>query len=223
MPKRPKIGEYRHSPGTALRAGADGVLRPEKIRRRFRHLGFVVLAYAVVGPLGCAATSWLLSNVAHGAWVPRAVEAHAGHRSPTWDNVLFGAGAPEVGLASALLGYGLWQCLWPRQATAETASGDARALFRSLIGPGVALGSVFSVLGMFIGLIGLYVRTGPAAQPWFVRLAFAPVAAVVMAVDYVFTAVVPVTLLCLGMAAGVLTASAVAMAWKSAPEESVHR
>src|SRR4051794_31524707 len=112
MPQPPRLGQYRHTPGLELARGADGQLRPTRVRRRFPFRGLVVMAYGVLTPLVGLAVTLLFQRTRNDRFLPRHYGEQAVPAAPSLENVLFGAGLPELVLAGALTGFLLWNHLW---------------------------------------------------------------------------------------------------------------
>jgi hypothetical protein len=215
------IGEYRHVPGQMLRPGPDGRLQYSRVRRRFPHLGFVCLVYALLLPVLFAGLGWLFQRTSLRAYAPRRmVEDAPLPPSPSLDNVLFGVGAAEAALAGLFIGWLLWRWLWHVRAPAAAQERGFWAVWPLLLRRGLWLGVATVLMSTPILTFGLYMRTAPTEQPLLVR----PFFAVLATVPLLFTAmltVIPVVLVCIGLLLGALTATAVAVLWQHFPEEPV--
>jgi hypothetical protein len=222
MPPRRRIGEYRHTPAPSMQVGADGVLRHSRVRRRFPQQGIVPLAYGLAGPLVCAGVSRLLLALFGPGYLPRRADGHVLPPAPSVDNVLFGAGPHEVALACALVGWWLWLLLWNTRLPESVMVGGPRATFGPLVGRALGLGLLLTYfVAMPIGIVGLYIRTAPADQPWFVRPFFGLLAVLPLSVSYIISSAFLLVLLLLGLLLGAATAAAVALLWPHYPEEPV--
>ena len=223
MARRPKLGQYRHTPTSEMRTGPDGVLRPTRVRRRFPYRGMVFLAYGVFGPLVCAGVAQLFRSTRMRGLLPERVSELPLPKSPSLENVLFGAGLPELVLACGLAGFWLWRILWNSRLPPGVRAGGPAAVLPSLLGQALILGPAFAFAAIPIGIFGLYIRTAPAAQPWAVRPFFALLAAPLGTISALTTGVIPLTLIGLGLLLGAVTALAVAFLWPHFPEEPVLR
>ncbi|HEU4753503.1 MAG TPA: hypothetical protein VFU47_10390 [Armatimonadota bacterium] len=217
MPKKPKIGQYRHTPGTEMRPGPDGVLRPTRTRRRFPYSGIIFLLYAIAGPLVGAGVTRLFQITGTARFLPQHLDEKAFPPAPSLNNVLFGAGVTETILASGLAGFWLWNILW-KARVAPDQKAPTGAAFRSLLPQALVLGPLMAFLALPIGVMGLYIRTAPANQPWAVRPFFALLAAPFAMATTLYT-VVPLVLIALGLLLGAVTALGVAFLWQQFPEE----
>jgi hypothetical protein len=75
------------------------------------------------------------------------------------------------------------------------------------------------MLALPLGAFGLYLRTAPANQPWLIRPLFGLLAMPVLAGSALFTGVIPLVLLLLGLLMGLITAAGAAAVWRDFPEE----
>lgn len=216
---KPKIGEYRHTPGTYL-AGADGKPRAARTRRRFPYLAMVFLGSAVAGPLACAAVALLFSQTPLRVAAPQPYGGARLPPSPTLQNVLFGAGVHEVALASALAGWCLWTWLWKTKLPPAEMEKGGRTVLWSLVRLGLLLGPVCTLgIGLPAGAMGLFLRTGPAEIPWIARPFFGLIAMLPIVINSLFTGTIPVVLIALGMLLGAVMGCGVAEGWRHFPEE----
>jgi hypothetical protein len=221
MARKRRIGTFNHSPGPTFEMGPDGSLRHTRVRKRFPHLGMVPLIYAIAGTLACAGVSWALKAVGLGRLLPQRISDAALPPSPTMDNILFGAGLPETALAWGLAGYWLWTGVWRTRVPQETQNRGFGAIYGSLLGNSLGYGILLGFFTMFIGACGVYVRTAPAAQPWGVRPFFAVLAAPVLFVRALVTGTIPLVVIILSLAMGVVTAAAAAALWREYPEQPI--
>jgi hypothetical protein len=220
MSNRSKIGEFRHTPA-AMAPGPDGVLRPLRMRRRFPYRGLVVLAYGLIGSLVCAGVSVLFRAAGATKYLPQHLDPKAVAPAPSIDNVLFGAGFYETVLACGLVGYWLWMILWKTRVGKGEQERGFFGVLPALLGQGLWLGPVLAFTAVPIGVFGYYLRVDPAHQPWLVRPLFALLAAPTLLVSSLFTGIVPLVVLILGLLLGVATAVGVALLWQHFPEEPV--
>lgn len=221
MPPPVRPGQYRHQPGTEMRMTADGRLMPSQTRRRFPYAGLVLVVSAALGTLACAGASLLL-NVTLGNGLAR-ITGKTLPPAPSFQNVLFGAGLPEVALACGLAGYWLWCLLWktrlPERATPRTAGQNARELLLSAL----VLAPVLTFLVACIGIVGLYVRTAPSDQPVAVRPFFGLLAVPALGGSAMYTGIIPLVLALLGLLLGAVGALAVGYFWTQFPEEPKYK
>jgi hypothetical protein len=220
MARAPKIGEYRHRPAAQMVMGADGVLRPDRKRRRFPFRGIVLLAYGLIGPGVCASVSALFQAAGWRNLLPQRISGPL-PPSPTLNNILFGAGLPETVLACALAGYWLWSNLWKRPVPDEAQAKGPRATLPHLLGPALVQGALLALAGIPIQAFGLFLRTAPDKIPWYVRPFFGIPATVVASFSELLTGIIPLVAVVLGLLLGLVTAIAVAYAWPHFPEEAV--
>jgi hypothetical protein len=184
----------------------------------------VVLAYAFLCPLACAGVSWVLARLLGSQYLHRMAADNPLPPAPSWSNVLFGAGPPEVAVACAVAGWYLWHVLWNVRLSPSDQAAGVRATFPALAGRGLLLGPVAALLiAMPIGILGLYLRMAPVNQPWFVRPFFAVLALIPMYFTSLLTGVVPLVVVLLGLLLGAGTALAVSFLWREFPEEPVHK
>lgn len=223
MARPVKIGQYRHTPGDEMRLGTDGVSRHTQVRRRFPYTAVVVLAYGIFGPLLCAAVTWAIRASGGAHLLPTYASGKALPPSPGLGNVLFGAGATELALAWAIVGYWIWRSLWRQRLRPDIEERGPAATIPEMIGAGLLLGVVGLFLIYLFGMYGLYVRAGPADQPVFVRPFFGILAAPVTAMSAILTGTVPIVLLALGLLTGLLSAAAVGLCRPHFPEEPILR
>lgn len=219
MARPVKIGQYRHTPGDEIRLGTDGVSRHTRVRRRFPYTAVVVLAYGVFGPLLCAAASWAIRASGGALLLPTYASGKALPPSPGLSNVLFGAGAMELALAWAIVGFWLWRALWRQRIRPEIEERGPAATVPATMGVALLLGVVGLFLIYLLGMYGLYVRAGPADQPVFVRPLFGILAAPVTAMSAMLTGTVPIVLILLGLLTGLLSAIATGVCRPHFPEE----
>jgi len=216
MPRKLKVGQYRHRPAAERVAGPEGTVDRPLMRRRFPFRGLIFLLYALGGPLLCAGVSLLLRNVAGGSLVPQRLAEIPLPPAPTVGNVIFGAGLHETAVACGLTGYWLWCRLWKTRP-----SPGSRSALGDLLTTALALGPLMAFAALPLGVIGLYIRTAPASQPWAVRPFFGLLAAPVVTFSALFTGVVPLVVLGLGLLLGLLTSLLVLVLWREFPEERV--
>ena len=84
-----------------------------------------------------------------------------------------------------------------------------------ILGPCCTLG-----IGLPAGCMGIFLRTGPANIPWVAKPFFGLIALLPMVFNRLFTGVIPVVLILLGMILGLLMAAGVALGWRYFPEEA---
>jgi len=192
--RRNAIGRYHHRSGS-WRSPRGRERRLPRPRRRFPYFGLVPAAFGLLGPL--LAVGVALCYRAIGAerllrerWTDEPLPP-----APSLENVLFGAGLPEVVLASALFGAALWAVLWRPVAPKW---GVDQCL-------GAALGAVLALAGGLIGALGLYIRTGPAEIPIWQQPLFAVAALSVVTFNALLTLWAPLTLVGMGVVGGALT------------------
>lgn len=196
---------------------ADGRLVPSQTRRRFPYAGLVLVVSAAVGTLACAGASQLL-NVTLGRQLTR-ITGRALPPAPSFQNVLFGAGLPEVALACGVAGYWLWSLLWKTRLAAGAPTQSAWNNAKGLLPSALVLAPVLTFLVACIGIIGLYVRTAPADQPVAVRPFFGLLAVPALGGSAMYTGIIPLVLALLGLLLGVVGALAVGYFWTRFPEE----
>lgn len=145
-------------------------LAPEtgSARRRFPYTSLVFVGYAALTPLLGAGAAQLFKAAGHGDLLVRTQAAKPLPRAPSWENILFGAGAPELALAGGLAGLLLWRILWRGDAGPPGAE----------VARGMVLGGVFGLLVIPGGIFGLYLRTAPTGVPLLVQPFFALLVAV---------------------------------------------
>ena len=219
MPNKPKIGQYRHTPGPLMQPGPDGVLRAARVRRRFPFEGVVFLVFGLLGPLVCAGASLLFQATGTARFLPQRFSDLPLPPAPSLENVLFGAGLHEIVLACGLAGWLLWRALWRQQVPEDRQKAGMLAVLPQLAGRGLWLGPLFALAMLPVGAFGLYIRTAPANQPWMVRPFFALLAVPFTTVSALLTGTVPLVVVLLGLFLGVGTAVAVAYLWQQFPEE----
>jgi hypothetical protein len=149
---------FRHVP-----LGAEPPGRP----RRFPYAGAVFVAYGLVIPLAAAGAAALFKLAGYGYLLVRTVSEPL-PRAPSWSNLLFGAGAPELALAGGLVGLLLWRRLW--QGDDPVLSAD--------VARGALLGAIYSLLLIPFGIFGLFLRTAPKGVPLLVQPFFALLVAI---------------------------------------------
>lgn len=217
---KPKIGEYRHTPGTFV-AGPDGTPRAARTRRRFPYLAMIFLGSAVAGPLVCAGVALLFSSTALRVTMPQPYGGATLPPSPTLENVLFGAGAHEVAMASALAGWCLWTWLWKTKLPPSQAGHGFRAHLTALVRRGLLLGPVCTLcIGLPAGAMGFFLRAGPADIPWLMKPFFGLIAVLPIMMASLATVTIPLVLIVLGMLLGAGMGWGVALGWESFPEEA---
>lgn len=132
-------------------------------RRRFPYTALVFVAYALLTPLAAAGAALLFKAAGLGDLLVRTQAPQPLPRAPSWQNLLFGAGAPELALAGGLMGLLLWRQLW---------RGDDPVLGADVV-RGMLLGALYGLLVIPVGIFGLYLRTAPAGVPLVVQPFFA--------------------------------------------------
>ena len=223
MPSPPRLGQYRHTPGLEMARGPDGRLRPTRLQRRFPFRGLVVMAYGALTPLVALAVTLLFQLTGNGRYLPRHFGEQSVPRTPSLENLLFGAGLPELVLAGALTGFLLWNQLWKLQVPPYLQEVGLRGVLPSLLRSGVTLGLLLMPLATLVGAYGLCLRAMPREVPWLARALFGVPGALLLAANSVLTGIVPLVLLLLGVLAGAGTALAVALVWPYFPEEPATR
>lgn len=206
-----------------MRVTADGRLLPTLIRRRFPHAGLIPLIYAAVGAMACAGVSGLFQLAHAGALLPERMTGKPLPPAPTFNNILFGAGLPEVALASGLAGYWLWSMLWKTRLGPEPSASGALQNGMRLLPSALVLGPSLVFFTACIGIVGLYTRTAPADQPALVRPFFGLAAVPALGLSALGTGTIPIVLLLLGLLLGVVTAFAVGFYWTRFPEEPKYK
>lgn len=223
MPAPPRLGQYQHKPGLELARGPDGQLRPTRLQRRFPFRGLVLMAYGALTPLVGLAVTLLFQATGNARFLPRHYGEQTVPPAPSLENVLFGAGLPELVLAGALTGYILWNHLWKLSAPPELQTTGWRGVLPLLLRSGVSIGLLLTPLATLVGAYGLCLRAMPREVPWFARAVFGLPGAILLALNSVLTGVVPVVMLLLGALAGAGTALAVSLMWPQFPEEPISR
>lgn len=179
-----------------------------------------MLGYAAAGPALAAGISYVLGRL-HALPTPMAQSALP--PSPSVNNVLFGAGAPEVALASVLAGFLLWRQLWKLEVPAHCVVKGPFAIWRSLLCTAIPLGLVLAIVVSSIGIFGLCLRAAPASVPGWIRPFFAiPAVFAAMAVAAIQPAVW-LTLIIVGLALALVTAGLAAAVWTRFPVEADNR
>lgn len=216
MPEPHKIGQYRHQPATNLRPGPEGRPVPSRVRRRFPYLGLVPLGYGLLVPLFAAGQALVLKALNA---VPR--QLGSGSRpAPSLENVIFGFGFAELLVAWAVTGFLLWRILWNLRVPEEVQQAGLAGTLPVLMRTGALVGPFLALLSIPIAVIGLGTRDMPGV-PWVVRPLFALVGSPVVAVSALINPAILLTILLMGLIVGVLSALAVAVLWRSFPEEPV--
>jgi hypothetical protein len=131
--------------------------------RRFPYTSLVFVVYGLVTPVLAAGAALLYQRAGAGDLLVRTQSGERLPHAPSWENLLFGAGAPELALAGGLVGLLLWRRLW---------TGDDPVLAPDLL-RGALWGALFSLLLIPFGIFGLFLRTGPKEIPYLVRPFFA--------------------------------------------------
>jgi len=216
-----RIGQYSHVPGQEFRPGTDGKPVPVRVRRRFPHLGIVCMAYAGLGPLAASGAELLFKLPGWREWAPKAIDqAVTLPPSPSLNNVMFGAGAIEVALASLLAGWMLWRSLWNVRLPQSVQEAGPRSTFPRLVWRGFWSGIGFTLLACPIVAFGFAMRDPALDIPLITRPIAGILAVLPLLISRAFT-VIPVLLVLSGAALGVLSAAAVAHLWQDFPEEPV--
>lgn len=222
MRGKPKIGQYRHTPGTHVARGPDGAERPLRKRRRFPYVGMVPLATGLAGALVCAGVSSAFRSAGLTAYLPKTGANKPLPPAPSLQNVLFGLALPETILVCALVGWLLWRSLWNTRLPEDVQQRGPRVTLRFLLPNALLLGGVAGLLALPVGGLALFIRTAPDSIPWAVRPLFAIPAGVAYAASALLT-VVPWVLIFLGLLLGAVLALSVALLWPHFPEEPVLR
>ena len=222
MDRNPRLkpGEYRHKPGSFVPEGPGGRPIAVKVRRRFPYLGLVFMGCAILGPLVAAGLSLLFHHTVLRRVVPTRYSDLPLPPSPSMENILFGAGLHELVLASAVTGLWVWSALWKMRLPPEQQKAGLKGVLKPLMTQGMVLGPLFALVGTLpIAAMGLFLRTGPGNIPWAVKPLFGLVAMLPVSISALFTGIVPLVLILVGIAHGALTAYAVALGWQRFPEE----
>jgi hypothetical protein len=221
MARKPKIGEYRHTPGNVWVAAPDGTTQASRVRRRFPYRGMVFMGYGLLGPLVCAGVTLLVRALGLAYLLPQRVSDVTVPPSPTLNNLLFGAGIHELVLACAVAGYWVWTQLWRLRLPSAGRDANFQDAFNGLLGRALTLGVSASFAVVPAGAFGLYLRTAPANQPMLARPFFGILASLVLSVNLLMVPIVLVTVTVLGLLLGVSAALGVAAAWQQFPEEPI--
>jgi hypothetical protein len=176
---------FRHVP-----LGAE----PRTRSRRFPYAGMVFVAYGVAIPLFAALAALLFQRASYGYLLVRTVSEPLPH-APSWSNLLFGAGAPELALAGGLAGLLLWRRLWQGDDPVWTAD----------IARGALLGAGYSLLLIPFGIFGLFLRTATGI-PILVKPFFALLVAVAGTAYSLILPWIWMTALLIGAVVGALSA-----------------
>jgi hypothetical protein len=137
------------------------------------------------------------------------------------DNVLFGAGLPEVVLSAALVGYWLWSSLWKMRVSATLQGRGIRGVLPPLLGRALLLGPLMALAALPIGAFGFCIRAMPANIPWFMRPLFGLPGMLTFSLSALATGTIPLVLILLGLLVGLVTAVLVAVLWPYFPEEAL--
>lgn len=189
-------------------------------RRRFPYRGLVPLAYAVAGPVACGVVSWLFRLVGLGRYLSTLLPDQKAI-APSFNNVLFGAGLPELAFASAVMGYWLWSVVWKTPVHPLVHERGVGGVFPALLQRAVPWAIGLTFLAQPLVVWASYQRNPPPGQPWLVRPLFGLLAAIVLPFSALWTRFVPGVLLVLALLGGAATAFAVALLWQQFPEEPV--
>lgn len=220
MPSPRKIGQYRHVPGTEFVYDSEGRARPVRGRRRFPYLGQVLLLNGALAPVVAAA----VTSGFRAAGLSRLLPEHYGDvrvaGAPSLENLLFGAGLPEVVLAGGVSGLLLWLLLWPHPVDPSAERSGIWAVWAALAPTGLVVGLAMAPVVAVTGAYGLCLRAMPAEIPWFARTVIGIPGALALSVTALFTGTVPAVLLVLGALHGLATALAVAAVRPGFPLES---
>jgi hypothetical protein len=181
--------DFRHIPVTHK-------ARPQA--RRFPYTGLVFIVYGVAVPLAACGVASLYNAAGYGALLRKTQFSDSLPRAPSWSNVMFGAGAPELALAAGLAGLLLWRRLW--QGVEPIIPADLTR--------GALLGALYGLLTIPFGIFGLFLRTGPREIPILVRPLFALVVAVLGSVYSIAVPWVWGTVLLAGAIIGTISALA---------------
>lgn len=199
--------------------GPDGRLRPTWVKRRFPFRGLVLMTYGALTPLIGLLITLLFQAMNNGRYLPRHYGEQAVPHAPSLENVLFGAGLPELVLAGALTGYLLWNHLWKLRVPLDMQESGLSGVLPTLLRAGISMGLLLMPLATLVGAYGLCLRAMPHEVPWAARAVFGLPGALLLALNSLLTGVVPLVLLLLGTLAGVGTALVVALLWPHFPEE----
>ncbi len=220
MPPKPRIGEYKHRAHSRPDPRAPGREKPSRVRRRFPYMGALVLGFAATGPLLAAGISYVLSRL---HVLPAPTVQTVLPPSPSVNNVLFGAGVPEVAIASVVAGFILWRQLWKLEVPAHCVAKGRAAIWRSLLCTALPLGLFLTVLVSSIGILGLCIRAAPASVPGWIRPFFAIPAVIAAMTVASIQPVVWLTLIVMGTVLALATAGVAASLWLRFPVEPDNR
>lgn len=217
MAKAPRLGKYQHRAHARMDPAAPGAELSIRKRRPFPYLGVLLISFAVVAPILCSGLALLWKALGH---MPKPIVDAALPSSPTLNNILFGAGLPEVALAAVVCGYLLWTIVWRMPVSQSLSERGTWPLGLRLLTAALPAGVFCAGVGALIGTFGLCIRAAPVSVPVLIRPLFAIPAVAAAALNALFQPVVIVTILLLGVAAGSLVALVAALAWERFPMES---
>ncbi len=160
------------------------------------YTALVFVAYGVVTPLLAAAAALVYQQLGWGALLLKRQFERPLPAAPSWRNLLFGAGVPELALAGGVVGVLLWRRLW---------RGEDPTIAAGLLCGGL-IGMLYGLLVIPFGLFGLYLRTGPSDVPALVQPFFALLVALAGSVYLLALPWIWLTALVLGAVLGCLTA-----------------
>jgi hypothetical protein len=181
------------------------------------------MAYGVLTPLVALAVTLLFQRTGYGRYLPRHYGEQSVPTAPSLENVLFGAGLPELVLAGALTGFLLWNQLWKLRVPPDIQAEGLRGTLPGLLRAGIPLGMLLMPLASVVGAYGLCLRAMPREVPGFARIFFGMPGALLLALNSMLTVTVPLVLMALGALAGIGTAVVVALLWPHFREEPVTR
>lgn len=170
--------------------------KPKGPRRRFPYSGLVPVGFAVFGSLAAAGVASLYNLAGRSDLLRETYGESRLPPAPSISNILFGAGLPESMIACALGGWLLWYILW---LPVHVRWGADQA-------KGAALGAVIALLGIPIGIVGIFIRTGTEGIPVLLWPLYALLAVVFGVAHVVFTPWVWLTLGALGVVGGAIAA-----------------
>lgn len=176
-----------------------------------------MLGYAAAGPALAASISYLLGRI-HALPTPMAQAVLP--PSPSLNNVLFGAGVPEVAVASVAAGFLLWRHLWKLDVPSHCVAKGPAAIWRSLLCTAIPLALLLTILVSAIGIFGMCVRAAPTSVPGWIRPFFAIPAVIAAMAAASIQPIVWLTLFLLAAVLALSTAGIAAVVWTRHPAEA---
>lgn len=223
MAKRrpPTIGEYRHEPRTERVVGGDGIARLRNVRRRFRHAGMVPLATATMGCMVAGVTQFSLNQLRPG-WTLHPIGDTPLPPAPSYDNLLFGAGLPEIAAGCALMGWLFWRSLWSTPSVDEEGRVPLRSAVKEVVPRALCMGPVYLFGAAFVASVGLYIRTGPPDQTAPLRALSGLLGGPIVLLSALVHPIIPITLTLLGWLHGLTMGLSVAVLAAANPPERMN-